>query len=141
MTDLETAVRTLPGHTLALCRDGAVLTSDRRGVAPMVTFLREGRDLTGYAAADRVVGKAAAWLFIEAGIREVYAATLSAGGKALLETHGIPVQWDTLTAAIENRDKTGICPMEQAVAGIDDPQAAYEAIARRLSELRAGGRP
>ena len=31
--------------------------------------------------------------------------------------------------------------MEQAVSGIDDPQAAYEAIARRLSELRAGGRP
>lgn len=135
MTDLETAVRALPGHTLALCRDGAVLTSDRRGVAPMVTFLREGRNLTGYAAADRVVGKAAAWLFIEAGIREVYAATLSAGGKALLETHGIPVQWDTLTAAIENRDKTGLCPMEQAVADAKDSADAFRRIRRRLAEL------
>ena len=41
MTDLEQAVAALqPPHTLALCRDGTRLTSDRRGVAPMVTFLR-----------------------------------------------------------------------------------------------------
>lgn len=136
MTDPERAMAALqPPHTLALCRDGEVLTSDRRGVAPMVAFLREGRALEGYAAADRVVGKAAAWLFILAGVRAVYAATLSEGGRELLTRHGIPVQWETLTPTIRNRDNTGLCPMEQAVAEATDPADALERIKARMAQL------
>lgn len=136
MTDLEQAVAALqPPHTLVLCRNGALLTSDRRGVAPMVAFLREGRALEGYAAADRVVGKAAAWLFILAGVRAVYAATLSEGGRELLTRHGIPVQWETLTPTIRNRDNTGICPMEQAVAEATDPADALRRIEERMAQL------
>lgn len=136
MTDLEQAIAALqPPHTLVLCRDGALLTSDRRGVAPMVAFLREGRALEGYAAADRVVGKAAAWLFILAGIRTVYAATLSEGGRELLTRHGIPVQWETLTPTIRNRDNTGLCPMEQAVAEATDPADALRRIEERMAQL------
>ena len=136
MTDLEQAVAALqPPHTLALCRDGTLLTSDRRGVAPMVAFLREGEALEGYAAADRVVGKAAAWLFILAGVRAVYAATLSEGGRELLTRHGIPVQYETLTPTIRNRDNTGICPMEQAVAEATDPADALRRIEERMAQL------
>ena len=136
MTDLEQAIAALqPPHTLVLCRDGALLTSDRRGVAPMVAFLREGRALEGYAAADRVVGKAAAWLFILAGVRAVYAATLSEGGRELLTRHGIPVQYETLTPTIRNRDNTGICPMEQAVAEATDPADALRRIEERMAQL------
>ncbi len=136
MTDLEQAIAALqPPHTLALCRDGALLTSDRRGVAPMVAFLREGRTLEGYAAADRVVGKAAAWLFILAGVRAVYASTLSEGGRELLTRHGIPVQWETLTPTIRNRDNTGLCPMEQAVAEATDPADALRRIEERMAQL------
>lgn len=136
MTDLEQAVAALqPPHTLVLCRNGALLTSDSRGVAPMVAFLREGRALEGYAAADRVVGKAAAWLFILAGVRAVYAATLSEGGRELLTRHGIPVQYETLTPTIRNRDNTGICPMEQAVAEATDPADALRRIEERMAQL------
>lgn len=136
MTDLERAVAALqPPHTLALCRDGELLTSDRRGVAPMVTFLREGQVLTGYAAADRVVGKAAAWLFILAGVRAVYADTLSEGGRKLLTCHGIPVQWKSLTPAIRNRDNTGLCPMEQAVAEAADAADALRRVEVRMAQL------
>lgn len=38
----------------------------------MMRFLAGGRDLTGYAAADVIVGKAAAVFFAEAGIIAVY---------------------------------------------------------------------
>ena len=40
MTDIELAKENLSGHTLALCKDGNIITSDKRGVAPMVDFLR-----------------------------------------------------------------------------------------------------
>lgn len=73
MTDLDRARAALPGHTLAPCRDGEIVTSDRRGVMPMLSFLREGRDLSGFCAA------------------------------ALLAAHGIDASCDVRTAAIEDR--------------------------------------
>ncbi len=138
MTDLDRARAALPGHTLALCRDGEVVTSDRRGVMPMLSFLREGRDLSGFCAADRVVGRAAAMLFVKAGVHAVFAEVMSDGAAALLAAHGIDASCDVRTAAIENRQKTGPCPMESAVAGIEDIDAGIAAIRRRAEELRAG---
>lgn len=138
MTDLDRARAALPGHTLALCRGGEVVTSDLRGVMPMLGFLREGRDLSGFCAADRVVGRAAAMLFAKAGVRAVFAEVMSDGAVALLAAHGIDASCDVRTAAIENRQKTGLCPMESAVAGIEDIDAGIAAICRRAEELRAG---
>lgn len=137
MTDLDRARTALPGHTLALCRGGEVVTSDLRGVMPMLGFLREGRDLSGFCAADRVVGRAAAMLFAKAGVRAVHAEVMSDGAVALLAAHGIDALCDVRTAAIENRQKTGLCPMESAVAGIEDIDAGIAAICRRAEELRA----
>ena len=138
MTDLDRARAALPGHTLALCRGGEVVTSDLRGVMPMLGFLREGRDLFGFCAADRVVGRAAAMLFAKAGVRAVHAEVMSDGAAALLAAHGIDASCDVRTAAIENRQKTGLCPMESAVAGIEDIDAGIAAICRRAEEMRAG---
>lgn len=138
MTDLDRARAALPGHTLALCRGGEAVTSDRRGVMPMLGFLREGRDLSGFCAADRVVGRAAAMLFVKAGVHAVFAEVMSDGAAALLAAHGIDASCDVRTAAIENRQKTGPCPMESAVAGIEDIDAGIAAIRRRAEELRAG---
>lgn len=137
MTDLELAKDALAGHTIALCRNGDVITSDKRGVAPMVDFIREGRDLDGYSAADLVVGRAAAMLFISAGIRELHAKVLSSGAKALLDDHGISVSFDTLTEQIVNREGTGPCPMERAVSGTDDIREGVSLIGDTLDRLRA----
>lgn len=63
MTDLELAKRNLAGHTICLCKDGKLLTSDKRGISPMMDFIEEGRDVTGYSVADKIVGKAAAFSF------------------------------------------------------------------------------
>ena len=79
----------------------------------------------------------AAMLFLKAGIAAVYAETLSEGGLALLEEHHIPVRYDTLTPSIRNRDNTGICPMEQAVAGITEIEDGAMRVMRRLDELRS----
>lgn len=137
MTDLELAKEALASHTIALCRNGDVITSDKRGVAPMVDFIREGRDLDGYSAADLVVGRAAAMLFISAGIRELHAKVLSSGAKALLDAHGIAVTFDTLTEQIMNRESTGPCPMERAVSGTDDIREGVSLIGDTLDRLRA----
>ena len=132
MTDRERAIAALPGHSIALCRAETCLVSDKRGIAPMMEWLGEGRDLHGFSVADLVVGKAAAMLFVRAGIAEVFARVISRSGKDYLERHGIPVAYETLTDSIRNRAGTGICPMEQTVLAIDDPEEGYLALSRRI---------
>lgn len=136
MRDIELARASLEGHSIALCRNGKLLISDKRGIAPMLDFIDEGRDLCGFAAADLVVGKAAAMLFVKAGIKEVYARTLSVGAKDYLEAHGVAVTFSELTERIRNRAGTGICPMEETVSGISDYEEGYSAIAAKLALLR-----
>ena len=138
MTDTEITIRELEGHSICLCRSGEFFTDDGRGISPVMRFISEGRDLTGYSVADVIVGKAAAMLFVKAGIVSVHGRVMSESGKAFLETHGIPCSYDVLTDRIINRKGTDICPMEKTVADIDDPETAYTALAKKIAELRAG---
>ena len=97
MTDLELARENLGGHTLVLCRGGELMISDARGVSPMMDYIAEGRDLHGFSAADVIVGKATAMLFVKAGITAVYAGVVSAAGKKYLEEHGVPLTFGSVT--------------------------------------------
>lgn len=72
MTDLETAVNSLGTHSVALCKNGKVITSDKHGVAPLTELIEIGADISGFPAADRVVGKSAAMLMIHLGITDVF---------------------------------------------------------------------
>lgn len=137
MTDIEKAKNALVGHTLALCRGEDIITSDKRGVAPMLDFLHEGKNLRGYSAADKVVGKSAAMLFIKAGIKEIYAAVISASAERILLQNGISVSFAEKTERIMNRDKTGLCPMESAVYDTDDTEAGIAAIERKYIEMKS----
>ena len=137
MTDLEKAKSALFGHSIALCRGENLVTDDSRGIAPMMKFIGEGRDLRGFSAADLVVGRAAAFLFIKAGISAVYAENLSRGGLELLEKAGIYTEYKNLAEYILNRRGDGICPMEDAVASAENPDDACFLIKKRMSELKA----
>lgn len=137
MTDLERAKNNLVGHTIALCKGNTVLTSDKRGISPMMDFIADGTNLSGYSVADLIVGRAAAMLFVKAGIINVYAKTMSKGGKAVLEQYGIAYGYGELTDAIINRLGTDICPMEKAVANAQTPDEAYICIKQQLELLKA----
>lgn len=120
MTDIKLAIKSLAGHTLALVKDGELLTSNMRGVAPMVELIRGGTDLSGFSAADKVVGKAAAMLFVKAGIKAVYAENISVSAKVFLSKQGVDFSFKNEAEYIVNRDNTGLCPMESAVLNTDD---------------------
>lgn len=137
MTDLQIAINNLAGHSVCLCKDGKCLFGDKRGIAPLMDLLACGVDLKGYCAADKVVGRAAAFLFVKCGVREVFAQTLSRGGKAVLEKYGIPVTYSVLTEKIINRAGTDICPMEKAVSGVGNAEDAYTILKEKIRETGA----
>ena len=88
-------------------------------------------------AADRIVGKAAAFLYVLLGVRTVYAPLMSVPARETLHAHGIEAIADTVVPAIRNRTDTGFCPMESAVWDISDPCEAKAALERTISEMMA----
>lgn len=138
--DLELAKASLEGKSIALARDGDIITSTLRGIGPMITFKREHKDLAGYSVADLVVGKAAAFLFIDAGIKEVYAKNISVQAKRVLKERGIYLEYEVLAEAIINREGTDLCPMEKLVKDIDDISSALPLIEKKYDELRSNSK-
>ncbi len=133
--DLIAARDNLAGHTLCLSKDGVLIFGDTRGIAPLLELIASGKDVSGYSAADKVVGKAGAALFIKCGVKQLYAAVLSKGGAELLERHGVEYVYGTLTDAIINRAGTDACPMEKAVRDIEEIEDMYVAILREHARI------
>lgn len=103
----------------------------------MLEFISKGTDFSEYSAADRIVGRAAAMLFVLAGVKEcVCMPVLSKGGEEVLKKQGISYQFGEIADTIINRSGNDICPMEKAVMGMDNPDSAYKAILRTVEELR-----
>ncbi len=140
MSDIERAKQLLysGGYTCVLCRGDAVYTSTERGVAPMLEWLDNGAELHGFSAADKVIGKAAAMLFVLAGVSEIYSDIMSASAAEFLKNSGLRYSYDTLTQHIINRKGDGICPMEQLTADMNSAEEAFVAIKKKLTELRKG---
>ncbi|MEY8437162.1 DUF1893 domain-containing protein [Atopobiaceae bacterium 24-176] len=125
------------GATLAVVAGDEIVVSHERGVAPLLALL-EGEDSgrwSGLCAADRVVGAAAAHLYALLGAAEVWAPVMSQQAVGVLEAAGISVVAETVVGGIVNRAGTGPCPMEAAVAGIEDSGEALAAIRAKRSEL------
>ena len=122
-------------YTLAAVRDNNIITSTERGVKPLLELIDAGRSLSGYFAADKVVGMAAAYLYVLLDVKALYAKVISRKALSVLEKYHIPAEYDTLAEAIKNRTGTGFCPMETAVLNAQSPEHALQLIRAKLKEL------
>ena len=132
--DLTKAINVLNDgqYTCVLCKGDEIYTRTERGVKPLLDLLNSGIDLKGFSAADKVVGKAAAFLYILLGVKEAYARMMSESAIYTLARNGIYPQCDISVANIINRAGTGYCPMEEAVDQMLDPRKALQAIRAKL---------
>ena len=81
--------------------------------------------------ADRVIGKAAAFLAVKGGMTTVYSPVMSEPAVAVLEQHGVEVHYEVLVENIMGQRPGELCLMEQMVAEISEPGEAF----RRLAEF------
>jgi len=138
MSNLERAKEILSegGYTCVMCSSVDTQTSTMRGVAPLLKWLDEGRNLSEYSAADKVVGKGAAYLYVLLEIKELYAVVISRPAYDTLKKYSIQVTYTTMTEAVRNRDNTGFCPIETAVKDIGNPKDALTAIKRKIEDMK-----
>ncbi|QSX05142.1 DUF1893 domain-containing protein [Sedimentibacter sp. zth1] len=94
--------------------DSVIYKSDDSGIKPLFFAFRTlGEKMNGCYCADRVVGKAAAWIYQEAKIKELYCDIITKKAKLILENEGILVTAIEVIDYIKNRDKTDMCPVEK----------------------------
>ena len=123
-------------YTLIGAKEDEIYTSTAHGIKPIMMKIKNNPlYFQGYTMCDKIVGKAAAMLFIRSKIAYLYAHTLSEAGKAILDQYQIPYSYHELAKVIINRDGTDMCPMEKTVLNIDDLDEAYEALDRKVKEL------
>ncbi len=96
---------------------------------------RKRANLQGFSAADKVVGKATAFLYALLNVQAVYANVISKAALETLQKSQIFVEYGEIVEHIINREKSGVCPFESAVLDIDDTENAYLAIRQKMDEL------
>lgn len=123
-------------YTCVLYDGKTTYTSTVRGVAPLLDWLTEGISFEGYCAADKVVGKAAAFLYALLDVKEVYAPVMSEPALKVLKKYGIGAVCDQVVTGIKNRQGTGPCPMEQATEKVSTKEEALVTIRKKREELQ-----
>ena len=110
-----------------------VFASDRHWLHPLFEleeFLaRSGQETAGTCLLDRVTGRAAAFLLVRLGIRNLSTLALSRRALPVLVRFGVVVQARTTV------DRIG-CATEDLLAAVEDPEAAWVLLQER--RRRAG---
>ena len=135
--DMQTAKKQLQegGYTCGLCLDGEIATSTYRGVKPLLSWLENPALPKGFCAADKVVGRATAFLYCLLGAKAVYAGIMSEAALAVLEEAGIAATYGQLVPYIVNRTGDGMCPMEASTQSVTTAEEALAAVKKKLAEL------
>lgn len=129
----EVCIVVIQNHRIAYQGNG-------RGVSNLLKLLDTRPELLrGATVVDTVVGKAAAMLLVLGGAKRVYGEMASAAAKDYLAAHGIPLEYGRCIDMIRNRERNGLCPMEQTVWELDDPAEAKTALEKKLASLQKTG--
>jgi len=124
---------------VVITNNGDCHVSQERGVTPLLELVEKlGEGLRDAVLADKVVGRAAALLVAGAGFSRVYARVLSMPAREVLETAGIPVDWEHHVTGILNRSGDGCCPMEALTLDVTDPQEALAKLRKALGRGKHG---
>ncbi|MBO5006585.1 MAG: DUF1893 domain-containing protein, partial [Clostridia bacterium] len=79
MNDLIKAKEILENgaFTCVLVKGDEVISFSERGVKPLLALLSQNKKLESFCAADKVVGKAAAFLYLLLGVKNLHALVIS----------------------------------------------------------------
>jgi len=124
-------------YTFVLMMDGKTIkTSHKKGIIPFMEMIRDNRELMrGAVIADKVIGKAAALLAVGYKVQQIYTEILSQQAKEVLDQYSVFYQYEKYVDYIQNRSKSGQCPMEKLTKDTNDPKTAYSLILKYYQEV------
>ena len=138
MTGIELAKQELEQgkYSCVLVQDGeVVMTSFDKGVKPLMRFYELREHYKSPVLADKVIGRAAAFLAVLCGITGVHAEVISEGAIKVLDDYQIPVTYGRVVPYIANRSGDGLCPMEELSTDVKTPAEMYEKIQNWMQKI------
>ena len=111
------------GVGMLIYNHGETTSYNAPGVQDLLRLTAEEPErLKGAVVADRRVGKAAACLLIEGGVKAVYTPLASTPARQMLETAGIPLHAKEEIPQMLNMERTDLCPMERKLLEAQTPE-------------------
>ncbi|MDA3732641.1 DUF1893 domain-containing protein [Niameybacter massiliensis] len=128
------ALKTLLNEQEASCilfeNGQMIMNSYEKGVLPLWRYITECESLPEgiLEVADKMVGRAVAYLLIYLGVSNVYTKVISKTALEVLSRYAMTVHYDEVVPYILNRTKDGQCPMEAALEQVGVEQEAFKII-------------
>ena len=133
--DFAIAAKRLSQKSLSLVvvKNGEVLfETESHGLGDLIRAINQLKSsMKGSSVADRIVGRAAALLFVYSGVSAVFAVTISDGGIEILKNNNVFHEFEKRVPRILNLKKTDVCPFEKLVAELSSPEVTYERLKTR----------
>ena len=125
------------GDTLIIARGGVIKSHQpARGIAPLYEICeKRPGELQNAVVYDKIVGRAAASLYRRAKISALMASVITHRAAEMLENAGVRIIEGKRVETIINRENTGDCPMECAVAQLEDDEKIFTAIGKTLERM------
>ena len=115
------------GLSLLVYNHGELTTHTNRGVQDLLQLISDQPErLQGAVVADKIIGKAAAALMATGGAKEVHTNVICTPAKELFEKKGILVFATEEVPMILNRDRSGMCPIDSQLEGIESIEECVE---------------
>ena len=119
------------GLAFVVVKDGEILAeSKEKGVAPFLRIIE--KNVKGASLADKIVGKAVAFLSVYAGIVNVYTNVISEPAREVFQMYDIPVGADDVVPMIMNQKGDDQCPIEKMILTCETPEEAYKVLKKKV---------
>jgi hypothetical protein len=129
MQDLERARLRLKERNLSLVvvKNGKVIfETESHGIKGFLEAVKLfDKELAGSSVADRIVGRAIAFLCVCFQVSAVFAVTMSMEGVRIVEDHNIFYQSEKCVPTILNQKRNDICPFEKLALTFATPEETY----------------
>ncbi|MCS7105880.1 MAG: DUF1893 domain-containing protein [Candidatus Aenigmarchaeota archaeon] len=127
MNDLELAKTIMKEKNLSLVfvRNNKIIFESKSSGIKDLFLAITNFEVKGSSVADKIVGKAAAFLLAFSQVKEVFASVLSKAALKVLKENKIFFEYESLVEKILNRNKNDICPFEKAVLNCEDPEKGF----------------
>mgnify|MGYP005948232421 CR=1 FL=1 len=124
--------------SVVFCSAGQEIILDGKGIRPLLEIMKTRTAFSEFSVADKIVGKAAALLFVKMKVASVYGSVISEKAKEIFLRFNIPFSYQTLASMIINRKGDGMCPMEKAIENVSDPEEAYQILKNAVYQTKGG---
>jgi hypothetical protein len=108
------------------------IESSKSGIKPLLSWIDGSRNLNGASIADRVIGRAAAWLDVLLDPISVYSPVVSVDAVSILMSHNIILYCDKIVPMILNRLNTAPCPLDACLKDINNSMRALSIIRSKI---------